>query len=139
MRTETNSTKGLSPAWRMVGAILVGVLTVFLVQAGLTQIWKVNGITWGPKNLPYAPLPQLGALSSAFIAGVMGPFIAVLIARRTAVVLWITFLAIGLSIDGFAALGPMQPLPLWFRVSWVSSVVFQVVIGITLGSTFIKK
>ncbi len=129
----------ISPAWRMVVAILIGILTVLLVQAGITQIWKVNGITWGPKNLPYAPLPQLGALSSAFIAGIMGPFIAVLIARRTALALWITFLGIGLAIDGFAALGPMQPLPMWFRVSWVSSVVFQVVIGITLGSVFLKR
>ncbi len=129
----------LSPTWRMILAILIGILTVFLVQQGITQIWKANGITWGPKNLPYAPLPQLGALSSAFIAGIMGPFIAVLIARRTALALWITFLGIGLAIDGFAALGPMQPLPMWFRVSWVSSVVFQVVIGMTLGSIFLKR
>ncbi len=128
-----------SPSWRLAVAILIGILTVFLVQAGLTLLWKANGITWGPKNLPYAPLPQVGALSSAFIAGIMGPFVAVLIARRTALVLWVVFLGIGLAIDGFAALGPMQPLPMWFRVSWVSSVVFQVAIGITLGSSFLKK
>ena len=129
----------ISPTWRLVVAILVGILTVFLVQAGLTQLWKANGITWGPRNLPYAPLPKVGALSSAFVAGIMGPFVAVLIARRTALVLWIIFLGIGLAVDGFAALGPMQPLPMWFRVSWVSGVVFQVIIGMTLGSIFLKR
>lgn len=129
----------ISPSWRLVVAILIGILTVFLVQAGFTQLWKANGITWGPKNLPYAPLPQLGALSSAFVAGIMGPFVAVLIARRTALALWFIFLGIGLAIDGFAALGPMQPLPMWFRISWVSGVVFQVVIGMTLGSILLKR
>ena len=69
----------------------------------------------------------------------MGPFIAVLIARRKALALWITFLVIGLAIDGFAALGPLQPLPLWFRITWVSSVVFQVTFGMLLGGLFLKK
>ncbi|MEM1337937.1 MAG: hypothetical protein AAF634_09995 [Bacteroidota bacterium] len=86
MITQNLSTRKRTPTWRLVLAILIGILSVSLIQAGLTQLWKANDIIWGSKNLPYASLPQLGALSSAFIGGVIGPLIAVLIARRTALV-----------------------------------------------------
>jgi energy-converting hydrogenase Eha subunit C len=123
---------------RYILAILLGIAAVFLVQMGLTKIWGLNGISWGPGNLPFETIQKIAMLSSGFVAGAAGPFLSVLIARSKAPVIIIVFLLIGLGIDIYAALVPLKPLALWFRIAWVLSVLLQVYVGVQLGGQLLK-
>lgn len=105
----------------------------------LTKLWNAAGISWGPNNLPFSLTQQIGMLSSAFIAGVIGPCVAVIVARKKALVLIISFLLIGLSIDLYAAFVPLKPVAIWFRTAWVLSVPVQIYFGIELGGRIIKS
>ena len=105
----------------------------------LTKLWNTAGIFWGPDNLPFILSQQLGMLSCAFIAGTIGPCVAVIVARKKALVLIIAFLLIGLTIDIYAALVPLKSVPIWFRMAWVLSVPLQIFLGIELGGQLIKS
>lgn len=124
---------------RYIIAMILGVVAVFLVQFMVTKLWNAAGITWGPNNLPINLNQQIGMLSSAFIAGVIGPCIAVVIAKKKALFLIISFLLIGLSIDLYAAIVPLKPVAMWFRITWVLSVPLQIYLGIEFGGRIIKS
>lgn len=129
----------MTKIFRNLLAILIGVISVLLVQFVITKLWNLAGINWGSNNLPFQLPQQIGMLCSAFIAGVIGPCIAVFIARKKTLVIILAFLAIGLSIDIYAAIVPLKPVPMWFRIAWVVSVPIQVYLGIELGGKLIKK
>ena len=124
---------------RYILAILLGVVAVLTTQFLLTKLWNLAGISWGPNNLPFELPQKVGMLFSAFIAGVIGPGIAVIIAKRKALIIIIAFLLIGLSIDIYASIIPLKPVALWFRIAWVISVPIQVYFGVKLGGLFIKN
>lgn len=120
-------------------AIIVGLFLVFVVQMAITKLWNLAGIYWGPNSLPFETIQQIGMLSSAFIAGVVGPAISVIIARKKALAIVLIFLLVGLSIDVYASLVPLKPVATWFRIAWVLSVPIQVYFGIILGARVINK
>lgn len=124
---------------RYLLAILLGVVSVFVVQLLITKLWNLAGIGWGPNNLPFELSQKVGMFSSAFIAGVIGPFIAVIIAKRKALIIIIAFLLIGLSIDIYASIVPLKTVAMWFRIAWVLSVPIQIYFGVKLGGMFLKK
>lgn len=129
----------MKTAIRYLLAIVFGVLSVLIIQSLIAKLWNLIGIDWGPDNLPFELNQQIGMLSSAFIAGTIGPCLAVVIARKKALLLIIVFLIIGLSIDLYAAIVPLKPVATWFRVAWVISVPLQVYFGIELGGKIINK
>jgi len=126
-------------AIKILLAILIGIVAVFTVQLGISKIWNLTGVSWGSENLPYTLQQQIAALITSFMAGTAGPVVAVLIARKKAVAILIAFLAIGLTIDIYAAMGPMKTLPHWFRISWVVGVIIQTALGFNLGGWFLRK
>ncbi|NQZ43790.1 MAG: hypothetical protein HRT65_05715 [Flavobacteriaceae bacterium] len=128
-----------TPGIRIALAILIGLLSVFIVQGLLTRIWNSFGIHWGPENLPFTLPQQIGMLVSAFIGGTVGPFLALVIAKKYSLVIALFFLAIGLAIDLYAALGPLNPVATWFRIIWVLSVPVQVFLGIRIGRKILRK
>ena len=127
----------MKKAFRYILAILLGIISVFIFQFLLTKLWYIGGVSWGPNKLPFELDQQIGMLSSAFIAGIIGPCIAVMVARKKAWIIIISFLLIGLSIDIYAAIFPLKPVALWFRFAWVLSVFLQVYLGVQLGGRII--
>ena len=123
----------MSRTLKHILGIVLGLVSVPLVQSLITKIWNKGGVSWGPDNLPFELTQQMGMHCAAFIAGIVGPCVAVLIAGRKTAAIIISFLVIGLSIDLYAALFPLKPVALWFRISWVISVPIQVFLGVWLG------
>jgi uncharacterized membrane protein YczE len=119
-------------------AFIVGVISVFITQFLITKLWNIAGVSWGPDNLPFEKSQQIGMLTSGFIAGVIGPCIAIIIARKKALILILSFLIIGLSIDLYASIVPLKPVDLWFRVAWVLSVPLQIYIGAEIGGRIVN-
>lgn len=110
-------------------AFIGGLGSVFIVQYGVTHLWDSFGISWGPNNLPTEPVQQAAVLLTTFVAGVAGPIVATFIVRRVPWVVLAAMCSVGLAIDGYAAAYPLSALPSWFRIAFVVSVPFQILVG----------
>lgn len=119
------------------GTFVLAILSVFVVQYGITRVWNIFGVSWGPANLPLELVQQLAMLSTTFVAGLFAPIVAIVLCRRIPWGVIFSICAFGLAMDFYAALIPLADLPLWFRVAFVLSVPLQVYVGTRIGSALI--
>ena len=122
-----------------VSALLLGLFSLFIVQSVITFVWGTFGVTWGPGNLPVAMDQKVAMLMTTFVAGLVGPMVATLVCRKVPVVVLAIMCLIGLTVDVYAAMGPLAPLVVWFRVVFVLSVPMQIVLGGYLGYLLVKQ
>ncbi len=102
-------------------AFIVGVAALFAVQFSVTKIWSIQGITWGPENLPLAAIQQVASLTTLFTAILGGSLVAAIVSGRDRWSVLTAMCLVGIAIDGyfmFVRIG--EALPLWYRVTFVS-------------------
>lgn len=111
-------------------AFITGVMALFAVQFSVAKIWSMQGITWGPDNLPLLANQQVGALSTLFTAILGGSLVAAVIGARDKWSVLAAMGVVGVVIDGyfmFVRIG--EALPLWFRATFVSLIPVATVIA----------
>ena len=124
---------------RYIIGFIIGLISVFAIQFALTEIWSLAGVTWGPKNLPIENIQKLAMLSSTFISGLIGPFIALVICKNSKWIIIGIFFVIAMSIDFYAVLNPLKELELWFKIIFVILIPIQLLLALKLFDLFNKK
>ena len=124
---------------RYVIGFIIGLIAVFVVQFALTKIWSLAGVKWGPQNLPVENIQKIGMLSSTFISGLIGPFIALVICKNSKWIIIGIFFLIAMSIDLYAVLNPLKELKLWFKIIFVILIPLQLFLAVKLFDLFMKK
>lgn len=111
-------------------AFLAGVVSLFATQIALTKIWGVFGVEWGRDNLPTLPFQQIAALSTVFLAVLVGSFLAAFLSKRDALKVLAVMCFVGMAIDGYAMFVILKDaLPLWFRAGFVAQIPFGTVLA----------
>ncbi|WP_350289768.1 hypothetical protein [uncultured Croceitalea sp.] len=124
---------------RYIIGFIIGLISVFAIQFALTEVWSLAGVTWGPKNLPIENIQKIAMLSSTFISGLIGPFIALVICKNSKWIIIGIFFVIAMSIDLYAVLNPLKELELWFRIIFVILIPIQLLLALKLFDLFNKK
>lgn len=102
-------------------AFIVGVAALFAVQFSVTKIWSIQGITWGPENLPLVAIQQFASLMTLFTAIFGGSLVAAIVSSRDRWSVLAAMCLVGIAIDGFFMFVRIgEALPLWYRVTFVS-------------------
>ena len=137
-RTVVNNLR-MKKILRYIIGFIIGLISVFAVQMVITKIWSLAGIKWGPENLPVENIQKIGVLSSTFISGLIGPFIALLICKNSKWIIIGLFFVIAMSIDLYAVLNPLKDLELWFKIIFIILIPIQLLLAIKLFDLFNKK
>ena len=110
-------------ALRSTGAILVGLVAVFVLSLGTDQILHMLGVypSWGQPM--YDPGLNLLALSYRCVYAVVGSYIAAKYAPHSPMrhALTLGFLGLVLSTAGAVAASGMDLGPLWYPIALVAS------------------
>ncbi len=115
---------------RYIIGFLVGLVSVFIVQFVLVKLWSLFDVTWGPDNLPFGTFQKLGVLSSAFISGLVGPVISLLICKNYRWLIIGLFFLVAMTIDLYAVFEPLKELELWFRIVFIALIPIQLLLAI---------
>ncbi len=124
---------------RYIIGFIIGLISVFVIQFGLTEVWFLSGIKWGPQNLPIENIQKIGMLSSTFISGLIGPLISLMICKNSKWIIIGIFFLIAMSIDLYAVLFPLKELELWFKIVFVILIPLQLFLAVKLFDYFKKK
>ena len=104
-------------------AFLAGVVSLFATQIAITKLWGVLDVEWGRDNLPTLPVQQIAALSTVFVAVLVGSFVAAYLSKRDALRVLAVMCFVGMSVDGYAMFVILKDaLPLWFRAGFVAQI-----------------
>ena len=111
--------------WRSTGAVLLGLVVVFVLSLGTDQILHMLGVypPWGQPM--YEPSLNLLALAYRCVYAVLGSFIAAKYAPHSPMrhALTLGFVGIVLSTAGAVAASGMDLGPLWYPIALVVSAV----------------
>jgi hypothetical protein len=109
--------------WRSTGAVLLGLMTVFVLSLGTDQILHMLDVypPWGQPM--YEPSLNLLALAYRCVYAVLGSYIAAKYAPHSPMLhaLTLGFVGIVLSTAGAVAASGMDLGPLWYPIALVIS------------------